>query len=85
VSNSNLSVAVDVGLLDHGGDLFAGQRLTEVHHDDGQLLTIDEPVAVLIKKVNINFLRPEEKIISVLGLIHTRHFDAQYFDKKILR
>ena len=43
----DLAVAVDVGLFDHGGDLFAGQGLAQVHHHNGQLLTVDEPVAVL--------------------------------------
>ena len=43
----DLAVAVDVRLLDHGGDLFAGQRLAQVHHDHGQLLPVDIPVPVL--------------------------------------
>ena len=43
----DLSVAVDVCLLDHGVDLLVAQLLAQVHHHDGQLLTVDEAVTIL--------------------------------------
>ena len=43
----DLPVAVNVGLLDHGGDLLTRQRLAQVHHDYGKLLPVDEAVAIL--------------------------------------
>ncbi len=43
----DLSVAVDVGLLDHGVDLVGGELLAQVHHDHGQLLAVDVAVTIL--------------------------------------
>ena len=76
----DLSVSVDVCFVDHGRDLLARQLFAEVHHHDGQLLTIDEAVAILGKDNIRKRKNKTQKIFRALcwnwdfGLSNLRHF-----------